>query len=97
MAKRKSDFEAQIDADVEGWVAVRKSANQAEWHAWTNWRRENANTRLEPDNLTVPTMFPPTTVAAANNYLDVVKRIRKLVNWSDKYSHVSSDPKAWMG
>lgn len=97
MAKRKSEFEMELDADLDGWIAVRKLNSPAEWEAWTSWRRENANCRLELENLTVPTEFPPTTVEAAEKYLGVVKRIRKLINWTGARANVSSDPSAWMG
>lgn len=97
MAKRKSEFEMELDSDLEGWIAVRKIDNPVGWEAWTKWRRANVNSLVDHDNLTVPTEFPPTTVEAAEKYLDIVKRIRKLIGWTGERARVSSDPTAWMG
>lgn len=95
MAKRKSELENEIDDTCESWIAVNKNLDPAQWEAWTAWRKREMRTRLEPENLTVPTMFPPATVAAAKAYLETVRKIRLLVGWKDGTARLTNDPGAW--
>lgn len=97
MSKRRSDLEVDIDDAMESWVAVKKNENPMAWESWTKWRAEHVRPQMELENLTVPTEFPPLTVAAAKDYLEIVRKTRVLIGWSSGIKRLSTNPSAWMG
>lgn len=97
MAKRKTDLESEIDILTEHWVSVSKKDNPLEYGAWLGWRKREMGSLIEPDNFTVPTALPPTTVAGAAAYFDAVRKFRKANNWNNSRSILPKDPSAWMG
>jgi len=97
MPRQRSELETQIDDAMQGWVAVKKNENPMAWEAWTAWRAEHVRPQMELENLTVPTEFPPLTVAAAKEYLEVVRKTRVLIGWSSGIKRLSTNPSAYMG
>lgn len=97
MAKRKSEMENEVDDTLLNWVCVNRLEEPMEWQAWINWRRDNMGSRITPENLTVPTAFPPVTVSAAKQYLETVTKIRRLNGWTGGKAKLTTDPSAWMG
>lgn len=87
----------QIEALTENWVSINKFEDKVAWLAWTNWRRSQMRCHQEPENLTVPTPFPPSTIGAAKEYVASVKIIRGAIGWKDTRSGLSTDVSAWMG
>lgn len=96
MAKRKSELEIEVEIATENWIAINKKVDPVEWEAWTRWRRQELRSKIEPDNLTVPTPFPPITQAAAKEYIEVVRKIRKIIGWTGTNSRLPSDPSAML-
>ncbi len=96
MAKRRTDLDDQIDEATADWVSISRGQDPVEWGAWTAWREREMRTHARPDNLTVPTPFPPATVSAAKAYLDVVQKIRRAQGWTAANSRLTTDPRAWM-
>jgi hypothetical protein len=96
MARFKSDLENEIDIATENWIAITKKVDPVEWDAWTKWRTRELRVRSQPEGLTVPTPFPPVTVAAAKEYIEVVRKIRKMIGWTGSTSRLPSDPGAHM-
>jgi hypothetical protein len=97
MAKRETDLDREIDALTTHWVAVNRKENPIEYSAWLGWRKQEMRSFIEPENFTVPTAFPPTTVTGAQAYFDVVRKIRKCVGWRTMRANLPKDPSAWMG
>jgi len=97
MARQRSDLEIEVDDAMRGWVAINRIENPMEWEAWIKWREENMRSFIRPENLTVPTEFPPLTVAAAKDYLEVVRKTRVMIGWSNGVKLLSKNPSAWMG
>lgn len=97
MAKQKTDLEKEVDVLTENWVAVSKKEQPVEYGAWLGWRQREMKSFIEPEHFTVPTEFPPTTVAGAQAYFDVVRKIRKCVGWRTARSVLSKSPSAWFG
>jgi hypothetical protein len=95
MARHKSDLELEIDSAVSAWVKVDKAVDPMNWQAWTNYRSNILGLRHEFEKLTVPTPFPPATIGAAKQYVDVLKKIRRFHGGGNL--NVPSDPAAWMG
>lgn len=96
-AKRKTELETEVGIRVESWISVSRSEDPMQWDAWTNWRRQNAGAVAQPDNLTVPSPFPPTTIAGVREYLETVGMMRTANGWKRGASRISKDPSAWMG
>lgn len=97
MAKPQTDLEKEVDALTKDWVAVVRSEQPLEYGAWLGWRRREMGSYIEPDAFTVPTELPPTTVAGALAYFDVVKKIRKCIGWRTPLAALPKSPSAWMG
>lgn len=93
--RQNSTLESDIDDAVGGWMGITRSDDLVEWQAWTDWRRKFAGAMCEPDGLTVPTPFPPQTVQAANDYLEVVRKMRRLVGHREGIKRISNDPYAY--
>lgn len=96
-AKRKTDLETEVDIRTENWVAVTRAEDPMQWEAWTNWRRENAGAQAMPESLTVPSPFPPTTIAGVKEYLETVGMLRAATGWKRGRDRIAKDPSAWMG
>lgn len=94
MAKRRSDLETDIDIALENWVAVDVAVDPVNWEAWTGYRVKTLGIKTEFKKLTVPTPFPPSTVGAAKDYVEILKKIRRLHGGR---STLPNDPPAWMG
>ncbi len=94
MAKKRSDLEVDIDVAVENWVAVDQAVDPINWEAWTNYRRNALGLKTEFKKLTVPTPFPPSTIGSAKDYVEVLKKIRRLHGGR---LNVPNEPAAWMG
>jgi hypothetical protein len=97
MAHKETELDKEVAALTANWVAVSKKEQPLEYNAWRGWRIREMRSFIEPDNFTVPTELPPTTVAGAQAYFDVVKKIRKCIGWRTQRSHLPKDPSAWMG
>jgi hypothetical protein len=95
VAKRRSDLEVEIDIALENWLAVEEAADRVPWEAWTNYRVNVLGIKTVFKKLTVPTQFPPSTIGAAKDYVDVLKKICRL-NGGGR-SKVPDNPSAWMG
>jgi hypothetical protein len=97
MARKRQNgtLEDEIDAEVATWVGITRAEDPAEWRAWTEWRRKYAGAVFDPDGLTVPTPFPPMTVKAANEYLETLKKLRRLAGHREGLKRISNDPSAW--
>lgn len=87
----------KIEILTDGWVSVNKFEDKMCWQAWTDWRRSQLKCMQEPENLTVPSEFPPSTVSAAKEYIAALKEIRNAIGWKDSRSKLSTDVSAWMG
>lgn len=96
-AKRKTDLETECDIRTENWVSVTRAEEPLQWEAWTNWRKANAGANAQPEGLTVPGPFPPTTMAAVNEYLETVGMLRTVNGWKRGRDRISKNPSAWMG
>ena len=59
MGKRNSDLENEVDDLTGNWVAVNRQQEPIAWQAWTNWRKQEMRTLIEPESLTVPTDSRP--------------------------------------
>lgn len=77
MAKKHIDVE-QI---VEDWVSVSADDDPLAFKAWMNWRRESLKCYAVPKAFTVPSVFPPTTQTAVNDYLAALSQIRTSIGW----------------
>lgn len=97
MPKRETDLEKEINILTENWVAVSRKDQPLEYGAWFHWRRQEMRSLTEPDYFTVPTELPPTTVAGAKAYFEVVRKIRKSISWRTPRANLAKDPSAWMG
>lgn len=96
-AKRKTDLETEVDIRTENWISVNRSEDALQWEAWTNWRKANAGANAQPDNLTVPSPFPPTTMTSVKEYLETVGMMRSVCGWKKGRDRISQNPSAWMG
>ncbi len=47
------------------------------WYAWVSWRASAVNLRYQPENLTVPGQWPPTTSAGVEVELSRESSLRK--------------------
>lgn len=97
MAKPETELDKEIRILTENWVAVNKKEQPLEYNAWRGWRIREMRSFIEPDYFTVPTELPPTTVAGAQAYFDVVRKIRKSIGWRTPKANLPKDPSAWMG
>lgn len=97
MVKQKTDLEKEVDVLTENWVAVSQKEDGVAYEAWYEWRWREMRSQIQPDYFTVPSIFPPTTVAGAQAYFDVVRKIRKCIGWRTSRSILRKDPSAWMG
>lgn len=97
MAKKYKNDEADLDEMMEGWCVVNKHQDPVAWSAWTRWRQDQMKSKIEPDNLTVPTNMPPSTIAAVREYFAIVRFARNCIGWRDTKSNLPKDPSAWMG
>jgi hypothetical protein len=95
MGKRRSD--SDIEDLVENWIGISKDQDPIAWQAWTAWRRDQLRVASMPDNLTVPSPFPPATIAAAKEYVAIVQQIRAAIGWKDSRSRLPTNISAWMG
>lgn len=80
MVKRNN--EKNIDDIFTGWVSVNRQEDPMEWNAWKTWRRQNIGSSSEPENFTVPSPFPPSTILGAKAYAEDVQRIRRSIGWN---------------
>lgn len=97
MAKRPTDLDNEVSEETKNWVSIDKAQNPVEWSAWSGWRRREMRSPVEFEKLTVPTPFPPGTVAAAKAYFSTVQKIRRSNGWTESRAKLPSDPSAWMG
>lgn len=95
--KRKTDLETEVEIRVENWISVNRAEDSMQWEAWTNWRRANAGAHAQPENLTVPSPFPPTTMTSVKEYLETVGMLRSATGWKRGRDRIAKDPSAWMG
>jgi len=95
MAKQQTELEKEIDLLTDKWVAVNKKENPTEWQAWYEWRRAQMGSYIEPDNFTVPSMWPPMTLLTARNYFDVVRKIRKSIGWNKSSAQLADNPRPY--
>lgn len=95
MAKWNKDFD--IDTLTEDWIGITKTDDPIAWGAWMQWRWEQLKCRIEPKAFTVPSQYPPRTVAAAREYIAVLQVARKCIGWNDSRSKLPTDVSAWMG
>lgn len=95
MAKRRIDND--VDDLTDTWISVNKDQDPAAWQAWTAWRRDQLHIVAQPDNLTIPSPFPPATIAAAKEYVAVLQQIRSSIGWKDSRAKLPTDFSAWMG
>lgn len=95
MAKRSDDRDVEIL--TENWISINKKQDPIAWQAWADWRRNELRSLIDPENFTVPTPFPPSTVAAAKEYIAIVQQIRKSVGWNDSRAQMPKSVGAWMG
>jgi hypothetical protein len=93
MGKPKTDYET--DALVADWISVNKAEDPVAWEAWRVWRADELGSHIEPDSFTVPTPFPPATVAAAREYIAIVRQLRAAIGWKSSKSRINSDVSAW--
>jgi len=87
----------QLQILTENWVGINKFEDKMAWQAWTDWRRSQMKCMQEPENLTVPSPFPPSTIIAAKEYISAVKVIRGAIGWKDSKAALSTNVSAWMG
>lgn len=87
----------QLNILTENWVGINKFEDKIAWQAWTDWRRDQMKCSQEPENLTVPSPFPPSTIVAAKEYIAAVKIIRGAIGWKDSKAALSTNVSAWMG
>lgn len=97
MAKPQTELEKEIDVLTANWVSVSAKEQPMEYGAWAGWRQREMKSITQPDAFTVPTAFPPTTVAGALSYFDVVRKIRKCNGWRSSTADLPKNPSAWMG
>lgn len=97
MAKPETDLDKEIQAIVRPWVVVNRVDDPMEYEAWRKWRAEEMNSFIEPDNFTVPSQFPPTTVAGARDYFEAVRKIRASIGWKNQAAKLPPNPSAWLG
>lgn len=84
-----------VDALVEDWVIVSEGEDPIPFKAWDTFRREKLKCNFTPKAFTVPTMFPPVTVAEANKYIDALTQIRKSIGWASERAKLPRDVTAW--
>ena len=89
--------DARLDVLVENWVSINKFEDKMAWEAWIGWRKAQLRCHQEPESLTVPSPFPPTTVASAKEYTAALKEIRSAIGWKDSRAALPKDISAWMG
>lgn len=94
MGKREDNA---VEVIVEDWVSVNKFDDPLAWEAWKNWRFSQLRCHIEPTAFTVPSIFPPTTVSAAREYIASLRQIRKAIRWTDSRAKLPNDVSAWMG
>jgi len=97
MARQETELDKEIQAIVRSWVVVNRVDDPMEYEAWRKWRAAEMRSYIEPDNFTVPSPFPPTTVAGAKDYLEAVRKIRVSIGWKNQAAKLPNNPGAWMG
>lgn len=95
MAKRNDDRD--IEVLTENWISIGRKEDPVAWNAWRDWRRAQLGAQIEPDAFTVPTPFPPATIAAAREYIAIVQQIRASNGWKGQSAKLKTDVSAWMG
>lgn len=93
MAKRSQEF--AVEVLVEDWITINRKQDPVAWTAWHDWRRAEMGSCIEPENFTVPSPFPPATVAAAKEYLAIVQQIRKSIGWNSGRASLQTNVTAW--
>lgn len=97
MAKPQTDLEKEVDVLTKDWVSINEKEQPLEYGAWLGWRQREMRSFIQPHNFTVPTELPPTTVAGAQAYFEVVRKIRKCIGWRTPRAALPKNPSAWMG
>lgn len=87
----------RLDVLMEHWIGINKHDDPLAWAAWKDWRHAQLGCFQEPIAFTVPSPFPPTTVASAKEYIAVLKEIRSSIGWKDSRAKVPTNVSAWMG
>lgn len=95
MPKRPTDLDTKINIAVETWTSVHRREDAFEWTAWRDWLRDQLHCISEPENFTVPTPFPPSTIQAARDYIAVRRMIRSAIGWKDWRSKLPDDVYAY--
>lgn len=91
MAKKYID----VDALVEDWTEVNRAENPSAHRAWADFRRISLGCHFVPETYTVPTLFPPGTQAAADEYAGVVAQIRQSIKWNGERAKLPADIAPW--
>lgn len=92
MVKRDT---VSIDVLVEDWISVSEEENPIAFKAWIEWRRYALNCHFVPKLFTVPSLFPPGTQQAANDYAGAVTSIRKSIGWNSDRAKLPRDIQPW--
>lgn len=92
MAKKYID----VDALIEDWIEVSAEENSVAFSAWERFRR-SLRCYFVPKSYTVPTLFPPTTVAEVNKYIAVCVDIRKSIGWNNQRARFPENVSPWHG
>lgn len=87
----------RLEVLMENWTSINKFENKMAWEAWVGWRRDQLGCAQEPESLTVPSTFPPSTINAAKEYTAALKEIRGAIGWKDSRAALPKDISAWMG
>lgn len=95
MPRRNDDRD--VETLTENWISINRKEDPIAWQAWRDWRRTQMGSQIEPESFTVPTPFPPATIAAAREYIGICQQIRSSNGWKGGSSRLKTDVTAWMG
>jgi hypothetical protein len=95
--KKTSDLETEVDDLVKSWIEVSSTEQPEQYKAWRQWRMAQMGSYIEPKSFTVPWDWPPRSVSDVKEYFAVVRKIRRLIGWTNTRSKLTDNPSAWMG
>lgn len=94
-------FSNKVDDEIrvltDGWVGVTEIDDPIAFKAWLDWRHQTLGCQIHPKAFTVPTEMPPTTEAAAKQYVSAIRQIRRLMGWNTTSGRLPDRPTPWLG
>ncbi len=97
MANYQNEHDKVFETMTKGWVEIKETEDPDQYQAWSHWRAENMNSFIQPKSFTVPSYYPPTTIAAVKEYFEAIKVSRRAIGWPKGIERLSKNPSAWMG